>query len=218
VNTRNLLIIITFICLSSVHAAERTKIADTADDIHPLLVGQSVPDVVVWTAEGQPLKLLRLAADKPLVLVFYRGGWCPYCNHQLNELKAIEGELVKLGYRLVAISPELPDSLKKMQQDRDLNYQLLSDFRLEVSRAFGIAFRVEPRVSEVIHQGYNTKLQRFAGETRDNLPAPAVFIVDTEGVIQFSYVSPNYKVRLHPELMLKAAEVALKGENIRYKP
>jgi peroxiredoxin len=217
-NIHNVLIVIAFMLISSVSAAQRTQIADTADEIHPLLVGQAIPDIPVWTIDGKPIKLLRLATEKPLIIVFYRGGWCPYCNHQLNELKTIEKDLLALGYRLVAISPELPDTLKKMQQERDLTYALLSDFRLEASRAFGVAFRVEPRVSEIISQKYQAKLQRFSGEKRDNLPAPAVFIVDTQGVIQFAYVSPNYKVRLHPELMLKAAEVALRGESIRYKP
>lgn len=213
-----LLITLAFIASMVAHGEQRTEIADSADDIHPLLIGQSVPSIPVWTAEGKPVKLAKMAAQKPLVLVFYRGGWCPYCNHQLNELRQIEGELVKMGYELIAISPELPDTLLKMQKERELNYTLLSDFRLEASRAFGIAFRVEPRVTTIIKQRYNADLQRFEGEKKDNLPAPAVFIIDTDGVIQFSYVSPNYKVRLHPELMLKAAEVALKGESIRYKP
>ncbi len=214
----NLLITLIFVLSFSAYAAERTQIANTADDIQPLLVGHSVPNTPIWTADGKPVKLDKLAAQKPLVLVFYRGGWCPYCNFQLNELKSVEQDLLKMGYQLVAISPELPDTLKKMQKERELNYTLLSDFRLEASRAFGIAFRVEPRVTTIIKQRYNADLQRFEGEKHDNLPAPAVFIIDTEGVIQYSYVSPNYKVRLHPELMLKAAEVALKGESIRYSP
>ncbi len=150
-------------------------------------------------------------------MVFYRGGWCPYCNHQLNELQKIEADLQRLGYQLVAVSPETPDTIKKMTEERTLNYQLLSDFRLEVAKAFGVAFKVEPEISSLIELRYKAKLQRFAGEEKDNLPVPAVFVIDTDGVIQFSYVNPNYQVRLQPELLLKAAEVALKDENVRYK-
>ncbi|PWK47843.1 peroxiredoxin-like family protein [Pleionea mediterranea] len=211
----NLLLSLVLFISSGLLAEQRTSIADTADDVHPLLVGQTVPDVPVWSPEGKPLSLTKMAADKPMVLVFYRGGWCPYCNHQLNELQDIEDELVAMGYRLVAISPELPDNLKKMQSERDLSYTLLSDFRIEVARAFGLAFRMKDKTADMYKEKLNADLQKFKGEQKYNLPVPGVFVVDTDGVIQFSYVNPNYAVRLHPELLLKAAEVALKGENVR---
>ncbi|MEE4246009.1 MAG: peroxiredoxin-like family protein [Kangiellaceae bacterium] len=214
---RNLLITLLIVVAASAFSAERNSIAKTADEVNPLLVGQTVPSKPVWTPQGKPVRLTDLAAEKPLVLVFYRGGWCPYCNHQLNELKGIEGQLTEMGYQLVAVSPELPDTLKKMQKERELDYTLLSDFRIESARAFGIAFSVEQRISNIVKERYGSELQRFKGESQDNLPVPAVFIIDKEGVIQFSYVNPNYNVRLHPELLLKAAEVALKGEDVRLK-
>lgn len=185
------------------------EIADRAENVHPLLVGQSIPDVMIWNDAGTPLKSLELVKKQPTILVFYRGGWCPYCNAQLNELKGIEPQLKALGYQLIAISPELPDSLKEMQQSRSLSYQLMSDFRLEVAKAFGLAFRVDPSYAKMAEKKVNAKMQKYQGETLFTLPVPAVYIFDTKGVVQFQYVNPNYAVRLHPELLLTAAKVAL---------
>ncbi|WP_164503411.1 peroxiredoxin-like family protein [Pleionea sediminis] len=213
----NLLIVIALFLTTSVLADKRSRIADTPNDVAPLLVGQTIPDTPLWTSAGKPVSLTKLATKQPIVLVFYRGGWCPYCNHQLQEMKSIEGDLQNLGYQIIAVSPELPDTIKKMEQERDLGYLLLSDFRVEVSRDFGIAFRVENEITQLIKDRLGAELQRFEGEQQANLPVPAVFIVDKKGVIQFSYVNPNYQVRLHPELLLKAAEVALKGEEVRLK-
>jgi len=217
----NPLIFIAFMALalgvSCSKADSRSEIADSADLVHPLLIGQSVPDVPFWTAEGKPVTLGKLAKQKPIVLVFYRGGWCPFCNHQLAELQTIEKDLTKMGYQILAVSPELPDKLASMKADRSLNYTLLSDFQIEGARAFGVAFRVENAISSLIKTRYGSELQRFKGESKANLPVPAVFIIDQEGVIQFSYVNPNYQVRLHPELLVAAAKVALKDENVRLK-
>ncbi|NVJ58844.1 MAG: AhpC/TSA family protein [Gammaproteobacteria bacterium] len=212
-----LLKILPLLLFGSVIAAERTTIANTADEVNPLLIGQEVPNSVLWSASGKPLNLKSLAAEKPVILVFYRGGWCPFCNHQLAELQDIQQDLIEMGYQLIAISPELPDTIKKLQKDRELSYQLMSDFRVEVARAFGVAFRVEDKITDLIKERYDASLQRFKGEPKANLPVPAVFIIDQKGVIQFSYVNPNYQVRLHPELLLTAAKVALKDENIRLK-
>lgn len=217
----NLLILITFVSLmfgvSCANGESRTTIADSADEVHPLLVGQSVPAVNLWTGSGKPIAVSKLVAAKPTVLIFYRGGWCPFCNHQLAELQSIEAELTQLGYQILAVSPELPDKLKQMQSERNLSYQLLSDFRIEAARAFGLAFRVDNSITALVKTRYGADLQRFEGEQQANLPVPAVYIIDQQGVIQFSYINPNYQVRLHPELLLTAAKVALKGENVRLK-
>jgi len=203
-----LLFSVTFMLASSLPVAAK-DIADRPENVQPLLVGQSIPDVMIWNEAGAPLKSLELVKKQPTILVFYRGGWCPYCNAQLNELKGIESQLKALGYQLIAISPELPDSLKEMQQARTLSYQLMSDFRLEVAKAFGLAFQVDPSYAKMAEEKVNAKMQKYQGETLFTLPVPAVYIFDTNGVVQFQYVNPNYAVRLHPELLLTAAKVAL---------
>ena len=187
------------------------EIADNAESVRPILIGQTIPDVMLWQADGKPVKARALAAKQPTIVVFYRGGWCPYCNAQLQQLKDIEPQLKALGYQLIAISPELPDTLRTMQQERKLGYKLISDYRLEAAKAFGIAFRVDPAYAKLAEEKVNAKLQKFAGETLYTLPVPAVFVLDTDGVVQFQYVNPNYRVRLHPEFLLMAARLALPG-------
>ncbi len=80
------------------HALDRTQIADTAENVTPLLIGQTVPNSTLQTVDGDPVSLKALTMQKPTVLIFYRGGWCPYCNRQLSGLKNIEGQLDELGY------------------------------------------------------------------------------------------------------------------------
>lgn len=189
-------------------AIQAAEIVESAELVSPILVGQSIPDVMLWQADGKPVKARALAAKQPTIMVFYRGGWCPYCNAQLQQLKDIEPQIKALGYQLIAISPELPDTLRTMQQERKLGYELISDYRLEAAKAFGIAFRVDPAYAKLAEEKVNAKLQKFAGETLYTLPVPAVFVLDTDGVVQFQYVNPNYQVRLHPELLLTAARLA----------
>lgn len=197
------------LALFTTMAFSAAEIADNAESVTPLLVGQTIPDVVLWQGNGTPVKSRDLARKQPTILVFYRGGWCPYCNTQLQQLKDVEPKLKALGYQLLAVSPELPDTLLAMQKERSLDYQLMSDYRLDVAKAFGIAFRVDPAYAKMAAEKVNAKMQKYAGETLFTLPVPAVFVLDTDGVVRFQYVNPNYRVRLHPELLLTAAKVAL---------
>jgi alkyl hydroperoxide reductase subunit AhpC len=97
---------------TSTMALDRTAIADKAENITPILNGASAPNVTVKTADGSPVSLNALIMQKPSVVIFYRGGWCPYCSRQLAELKSIEQELVDEGYQILAISPESPEKLQ----------------------------------------------------------------------------------------------------------
>ena len=88
----------------------------SANGIQPLLVGQSVPDVQLQTADGKAFNLKQELAEQPTVLIFYRGGWCPYCNLQLSQLQKIESQLQDLGYQIIAISPDRPEMLNKSKE------------------------------------------------------------------------------------------------------
>ncbi len=192
-------------------AAESTAesaVADSAQEIKPLLIGASVPDVTLKTEEGKPLKLKKTVTDKPAVVIFYRGGWCPYCNLQLGQLQGIEADLLELGYQLLAISPDRPSKLAESREKKELSYTLLSDSKMAAAKAFGIAFRVADETLEQYDE-YGIDLEEASGSTHHLLPVPAVFIVGTDGRIKFSYVNPDYKTRLAPDVLLEAAESAL---------
>ncbi len=131
------------------------RVADYADDIHPLLVGMSVPDVVLTDIQGKQVKLYSLLEQKPTVLIFYRGGWCPYCNLQLEQLHTIESDVLNEGYQIVAVSADRPENIETSIEKHDLHYTLLSDSTMNAAKAFGLAFRVD---KEALEKSRNTRL------------------------------------------------------------
>jgi len=181
--------------------------AATAEETKPLKAGDRVPAATVRDMDGQAEELSALVATKPTVIIFYRGGWCPYCNTHLGALATIEPRLVKLGYQVLAISADRLGKVQETQEKSDFRYRLLSDSKMEAARAFGIAFKVDDATLEK-YKGYGIDLEAASGETHHLLPVPSVFVVGTDGVIKFAYSNPNYKVRLEPEKVLAAAERA----------
>jgi peroxiredoxin len=184
------------------------RVADRADDIHPLLVGMKVPDVVLTDVQGKQIKLYSLLEQKPTVLIFYRGGWCPYCNLQLEQLHTIESEVLKEGYQIVAVSADRPENVEKSVEKHNLHYTLLSDSTMNAAKAFGLAFRVDKEALERSTK-YGATLESSSGLNHHILPVPAVFIVQKDGSIIFEYVNPNFKVRLNAQVLL----AILKAEN-----
>ena len=108
--------------------------------VAPLLLGNALPDVELRTLEGAPIALKDAVGGKPAALVFYRGGWCPYCNLQLSGLRLIRKDLDALGFQLIAISPDTPAELKKTLDKEALDYRLLSDSSAAAMRAFGVGY------------------------------------------------------------------------------
>lgn len=174
----------------------------------PLKAGDSIPDVSLKTDTGETVSLRKLVSEKPTVLIFYRGGWCPYCTRHLQALAGIEKDLLAAGYQLVAISADQPSKLREKPDFQKLNYALLSDSTMDATKGFGIAFEVDAATREK-YKTFGIDLEAASGQTHHMLPHPAVFIVDTKGVIRFAYVNEDYKVRLEPEKILEAARASL---------
>lgn len=191
---------------SAAFALDRTQIAETANDVAPLLNGQSIPNVTLKTAEGDPVSLKAVVMQKPTIVLFYRGGWCPYCNRQLAGLKDIEQDLVDLGYQVLAISPESPAKLQEQKLETEFAVSLLSDDGLDAISGFGVGFYVPNGTRDKYKSNWDIDLTADKSD-RAVLPAPAVFIVDQKGVVQFNYVNPDYSVRPSPELLLQAAKI-----------
>jgi peroxiredoxin len=191
---------------TSTVALDRTVIADKAENVTPLLNGMIAPNVTLKTAEGSPVSLQALLMQKPTVVIFYRGGWCPYCSRQLAELKTIEKELVEEGYQILAISPESPEKLQSQKLETEFAVSLISDESLAAVRGFGVAYYVPNDTRKLYKDRMSVELT--ADKTDQAvLPAPAIFIVDEAGRIQFNYVNPDYKVRPSAELILSAAKL-----------
>lgn len=173
----------------------------------PLKLGDSIPDVKLRTEDDKEVSLRKLVSEKPTVLIFYRGGWCPFCNRHLQSLAGIEDDLNKAGVQLLAISMDHPAKLKATPDREKLHYRLLSDSDATAATAFGIAFKVDDKTVEK-YKGYGINLDAASGKDHHILPHPAVFVADTSGKIRFAHVNPDYKVRLEPKKILEAAQAA----------
>lgn len=179
--------------------------AETADKVTPLLISSEIPDVSLKNIEGETVNLRSKVYEQPTVLVFYRGGWCPYCNRHLAELKQIEEDLYEIGYQILAISPDRPEKLKATLNENELDYTLLSDSPMNVTKAFGLAFKVDSKTVER-YKSLGIDLEADSGYDHHLLPAPAVYIVNTEGIVRFNYVNPNYRERINGDVLLSAAK------------
>jgi peroxiredoxin len=166
--------------------------------------GDIAPDTTLKTEAGETVNLTDLVKEKPSVLVFYRGGWCPYCTKHLMALAGIEKEISAAGYQVLAISPDQPSKLAETPGREDLHYTLLSDSSMETAKAFGISFQVPQELVSKYKTEYQIDIEADSGETHHLLPHPAVFVLNKEGVITFAYVNEDYKVRLEPEKILEA--------------
>jgi peroxiredoxin len=202
--TVNLLRIIgAALALASMSATVAAEIAARPESVQPLLVGAQVPgEVPVLTEQGKPTTLRQAMAGRAALIIFHRGGWCPYCDMQLSELRAIEPRLRELGCQVIAITPDAPAALRRRALQDTSGYVLLSDQNLELTQAFGIAFHVD-----------REKLGPAAANIKPVLPVPAVFIVDPSGVVRFQHVNPDYRVLVPRELLLAAAKASLPVSN-----
>ena len=184
---------------------ETQRTVRSAAEICPILIGANVPDLILRTVDGKLFNLNDAIQSKPTVLIFYRGGWCPYCNKQLAQLQEIEAEIIKSGYQIIAISPDRPEKLVVSIDKYKMNYLLLSDSNMAAAKAFGIAFKLDEATVKK-YEGYGIDLVDASGEEHYYLPVPSVFVVGTDGIIKFEYVNPNYKVRLDPNILLSTVK------------
>ncbi|MFV8370515.1 peroxiredoxin-like family protein [Flavobacterium sp. LB2R40] len=177
----------------------QNNLPKSASEIAPLLIGEKIPDVILKSVENKEVNLTELIAKKRTILVFYRGGWCPYCNIHLAALAEAEKELLDLGYQIIAISPDAPKSLKVTDDKEKLNYLLLSDSKGELARGVGIAFQAPENYKAVIAKGSE-------GANNSFLPVPAVLILNVNAEIEFEHITPNYKNRISNELLIAVAK------------
>lgn len=181
---------------------------DDAATVTPLSVGAAAPAFTVREADGRPFRFDSKKLAKPALLIFYRGGWCPFCNAHLKDLREVEPKIAALGYDVLFLSSDRPEILKSSLKEA-VNYRLLSDNEVAAARAFGIAFRVDDATYEK-YKSYGIDLEVTQGARHHELPVPAVVVVDRKGVIRFMHANPDITVRLSAADVLAAAEAAAK--------
>jgi peroxiredoxin len=202
---------------SFIEPESTAQVPQRAEEIRPILMGQTLPGISLRMADDTPFDLNRAIAKKPTILIFFRGGWCPYCSRHLGQLQSIESDLIKLGFQVIAISPDRPAILREPAQKEGLQYLLLSDADMSAVKSLGIAFKVDDATVHKYKTSYGIDLERDSGQKHHLLPVPSVFIVGKDGTVQFAYVNPDYKVRLEPDVLLAAAK-AVARESAENKP
>jgi peroxiredoxin len=163
--------------------------------------GDVAPEFILNDPDGNPVSSRELLARGPLVLSFYRGVWCPYCNLELQALQAALPEITARGASLVAISPQTEPNSRKSQRDNKLGFAILSDDKSEVANAFGIRFRLQGYLIE-LYKSFNNDLPAFNDDPAWVLPMPARYVIGTDGIVAYSEVNPDYTRRPDPRELL----------------
>ena len=203
--------------LSQAHiasAADYWALPESAQETTPLKAGDRAPGFTVRTVDGEPYVFDPDNLSRPTILISFRGGWCPYCNMHLSELRTVIPEIRESGYDVLFLSndrPELLYSSLKMetQQDIDgLDYLILSDADINAARALGTAFKVD----QGMKGRFNERGRDIADSSIDKyeaLAVPAVYVINKSGEIVYDFVEPDYKIRLPADELLAAAKAAL---------
>jgi len=163
--------------------------------------GDVAPEFTLFDSDGKPVSSRRLLAKGPLVLSFYRGVWCPYCNLELQALQEAFAGIAASGASLVAISPQTAPNSRKSQRDNKLGFPILSDVKSRLADAFGIRFVLPDYLIE-LYKSFKNDLPAFNDDPSWALPMPARFVIGTDGIIAYAEVNPDYTRRPDPSELL----------------
>jgi peroxiredoxin len=165
--------------------------------------GDVAPDFALPDPQGHIVALKTLLDRGPVVISFYRGGWCPFCNLELRGLQRVLPEIVQVGSSLVAISPQLPDNSLSTEEKNHLTFPVLSDVGNVVAKCFGIVFTL-PTALVHANKAIGRDLVEINGEAgADQLPMPATFVLDRSGVIRLAFVEEDWSKRLDPDIVVE---------------
>ncbi len=187
-----------------------TPIAASAESVQPLTAGDRAPRFVVQDVDGENVVFDPEALDRPAILISFRGGWCPYCNLHLSELRHVLPALAERDIDVYFLSGDRPDQLvsglsPETQDDvNELGYTLLSDASAMAAKALGIAFRADESTADRLTMR-GRDIEGSSLKKRGILPVPAVFAVDGAGRIAYAFVNADYKIRLSADELLDVA-------------
>jgi len=170
-----------------------------------LKVGDRAPVFTLDDPDGNPVSSAELLAKGPLVLSFYRGVWCPYCNMELQALEEALPAFRDLGANLVAISPQIKANSRKSVRQNKLSFPILSDVKGDVGAQFGLRFNLPDYLID-LYKGFGNNLPVFNDDPSWTLPMPARFVIGQDGVILYAEVNPDYTQRPDPSELLPALQ------------
>jgi len=167
--------------------------------------GDALPSFELTDALGEKRSSDQLLKSGHMVISFYRGGWCPYCHLELRALQKVLPEIKANNATLLAIFPELPNNSLTTQEQYELEFPVLSDLDNLVAKKFSLVFELDNKLVPLFKENFNWDLPAINGTEKVELPIPATYVVDREGVIQFAFVQSDYTQRAEPERILEVS-------------
>ena len=167
-----------------------------------LNVGAKMPSFILNDSLGKAVSSADLLKQGNLVVVFYRGAWCPFCNAYLHKLQTNLPKIKENGGNLVAISVENADRSMAVAKKNELNFTVLSDPNLSVARAFGIVYQLSDETNEK-YKGFGLDLAKYNQTEKPELPISATYVVSKKGEIVYAFIEPDYQKRAEPEVILQ---------------
>ncbi|MDN2662486.1 peroxiredoxin-like family protein [Psychromonas sp. 14N.309.X.WAT.B.A12] len=164
-----------------------------------LKLGDKAPRFTLPNQQGKLTSLDDLLAKGPVIVTFYRGSWCPYCNLQLRALQSRLEQINGLGAQLIAISPEVPDDSLTKNEISEMTFEVLSDQNADVAAQFGVAWKVPDFVLEHMKVDRHLDIEKINNGNANIMPIPATYILDKEGTAVWRFVDVDYRVRSEPE-------------------
>jgi len=166
--------------------------------------GDTAIDFTLPNVQSQSVGLKEYLQEGPVVLTWYRGGWCPYCNITLRALQQSLPAFKAAGANLLALTPELPDKSLGTQEKNELEFEVLTDQNNEVARKYGLVFRLTPEVSELYKKNFS--LKEYNGNGGDELPLAATYVIDQQGIIRYAFLDAEYRYRAEPEKIIEVLQ------------
>lgn len=182
----------------AINDLEATSIIENA-----FKTGHTLPEIVLPNAKGELINLNEMISKNRVVLTFYRGGWCPYCNLELKALQEVLPQIEAKGAKLVAITPEMPDHSLTTKEKNELSFEVLSDKNNSVAKKMNLAYKL-PNELVALYKTFNINLETSNGNLDNELPIAATYIIEKNGRISYHFLKEDYKLRADPETILSA--------------
>lgn len=170
-----------------------------------LRVGDTAPDFILPNAHNDSVQLSTILESGPVILTWYRGGWCPYCNIQLNAYNDALDDFEKAGGQLVAISPEIPDSSLSTSERSQLRFEVVSDLGNLVAKSYGVAYTLPEGVKKAFEG--RVDVAAYNNDNSYSLPLAVTYVIDTDRVIRYAFVDADYRKRAEPAELIRQLEI-----------
>ena len=173
----------------------------TSDSGRGLRAGVKAPDFTLVDSTGQKITLSEELLKGPVVLIFYRGTWCPFCNLELKAYQRMNDDIKAIGGQLIAVSPQTPNYSASVQEKNELNFHVLSDLHNKTAEKYNLKFKL-PEYVYPIYRSLDISLETFNGDHSWELPVPATYVIDKAGIIRFASAEADYKKRMEPSKVM----------------